>query len=165
MTGAGPCVFCEIADVMDVPFMVVDVLFWVSSVVCVISLAHAPIFTAAMRWHGKNVGLVYSDHDLYKSRQASPPWYVRYTSWLLRRRMDALDPVEPERIRLVDADGAETAPASVTYLGLDQRGMHVYQAHFPLDTFPWGVPSAQFPRLTVGKLPARTVLRCRFEEE
>jgi len=140
-----------------------DVVFWTSAVVCVVSLLHAPIFTVAMRWHKTNIGLVFDDHDRYQSRMAAPPWYVRYTSSLLRlRRIEP--PVEPERIRLVDADGAETAPTRVTYLGLDERGMHVYAAHFTLDAYPWGVPVTQFPRLTVGKLPGRTVLTCRFDD-
>lgn len=144
--------------------MMFDVVFWVSSAVCVVSLLHMPIFVAATRWHRTNIGLVFDDHERYESRMAAQPWYVRYSSLLLRRFVNLAAPREPERIRLVDVDGAETPPTSVTYLGVED-GLHVYMAHFPLDTFPWGVPVAQFPRLAVGRLPARTVLRCRFDRD
>lgn len=60
-------------------------MFIVSVALCTVSLVHAVIFTVAARWHGKNAKLVYSDYDRYILRMALPPWYVRYSAWVLRR--------------------------------------------------------------------------------
>lgn len=65
-----------------------EVLFIVSTALCAFSLVHAVIFTITMRWHGKNVRLVYDDYDRYILRMALPPWYVRYSAWVLRKPLD-----------------------------------------------------------------------------
>jgi hypothetical protein len=64
--------------------VLIDVVFWTFTVVCAVCLVHAPIFAAASRWHGQNAGLVFSDYGRYASRRAAPPWYVRYSTWVLR---------------------------------------------------------------------------------
>ena len=65
----------------------------------VLSAAHVVIFYAAMKHHGKNADLVYDDYDRYILRKALPPWYVRYSAWVLHRPIDpttwVLDRPEP----------------------------------------------------------------------
>jgi hypothetical protein len=69
-----------------------DLLFWASCVVSVVSFAHVPIFLVATRWHGRNAQLVFAQPDQYALRKAYPPWYIRYSTWLLRRSLGRLDP-------------------------------------------------------------------------
>lgn len=49
-------------------------------------IPHTAIFLASANWHLDNAALAWSDLDQVASRNAHPPWYVRYSNWLEDRR-------------------------------------------------------------------------------
>lgn len=62
-----------------------ETLFVLGVLLCSISFPHAALFWVASKWWEKNAALVYDDYDRYIMRMAFPPWYVRYSMWVLRR--------------------------------------------------------------------------------